>query len=147
MKHKKILTIIAYILTACVCVFIICSILYVGLHHMETPPIHPTVAGDMEKVNGDYNMTVVEASDFGLKLENVEVMVVNSSGNVIFRQTLNYLVHNESSNLIFYDKDESDSLSEGDVLTIKSNLADQAYELKLISVSEKTVVYSYLWGV
>jgi uncharacterized phage-like protein YoqJ len=114
---------------------------------METPPIHPIIAGNMEKVNGDYNMTVVKASDFGLKLEDVEVVVVNSSANVIFRQSLIYLVHNESSVLVFYDKDNNNAISKGDILTIKNSIIAQAYELKLISVSEKTVVYSYLWGV
>ncbi|MDI6856354.1 MAG: hypothetical protein QMD21_06190, partial [Candidatus Thermoplasmatota archaeon] len=112
---------------------------------MEPPPSHPAVAGYMEKVDGNYNLTILDAYNPGRGLDDVEVLILNNSRHVIFRQLLNYLVDNESSDIVFYDKDKDNAVSKGDVLTIKSNVVSQAYELNLISISKNFVSYLYIW--
>ncbi|MDI6708743.1 MAG: hypothetical protein QME47_06650 [Candidatus Thermoplasmatota archaeon] len=139
-----------YVLLAIICLigavmFAIHIVNFVESGKTKPPPRHPIVAGYMEKVDGNYNLTIVEAYNPGLGLDDVEVVVLNKSYYVIFRQSLNYLVDNESSDIVFYDKDKDNAVSKGDVLTIKSNVVSQAYELNLISISKNFVSYLYIW--
>jgi len=106
------------------------------------PPSIFVLGYNKEKIDGNYKLTVTEVeADDSIKLENVKIVIVNKSFYPIFQQTLDRLKDNESSSIIFYDKDNNNALSKGDVFIIKREMISEAYGFQMVNKESSSGVY------